>query len=90
MPAEAQRSDAETAALMDAMLARYSWRNVLLSLILGVAVGVAFAYFIIPTYLPRMVQSAVGKAPKAYWYLSRSAGVMAVVLVCVKCRWGCC
>ena len=88
IPANAQRSDAETAALMDAMLARYSWRNVLLSLVLGVAVGVAFAYFIIPTYLPGMVQSAVGKAPKAYWYLSRSAGVMAIILVWLSVVWG--
>jgi predicted ferric reductase len=88
MPAKEQRSDAETAALMDAMLARYSWRNVLVSLILGAAVGATFALFIIPTYLPGMVQSAVGNAPKAYWYLSRSAGVMAVVLVWLSVVWG--
>ena len=88
MPAKEQRSDAETAALMDAMLARYSWRNVLVSLILGVAVGAAFAWFIIPTYLPGMVQSAIGNAPKAYWYLSRSAGVMAIVLVWLSVVWG--
>jgi predicted ferric reductase len=88
MPAKEQRSDAETAALMDDMLARYSWRNVLVSLILGVAVGVVFAWFILPTYLPGMVQSAVGNAPKAYWYLSRSAGVIAVVLVWLSVVWG--
>ena len=88
MPAKEQRSDAETAALMDAMLARYSWRNVLVSLILGVAVGVVFAWFILPTYLPGMVQSAVGNAPKAYWYLSRSAGVIALVLVWLSVVWG--
>ncbi len=88
MPAKEHRSDAETAALMDAMLARYSWRNVLVSLILGVAVGAAFAWFIIPTYLPGMVHSAVGNAPKAYWYLSRSAGVIALVLVWLSVVWG--
>ena len=44
LPAKEQRSDAETAALMDAMLARYSWRNVLLSLILGVAVFISCIY----------------------------------------------
>ena len=88
MPAKEHRSDAETAALLDAMLARYSWRNVLVSLILGVAVGAAFAWFIIPTYLPGMVHSAVGNAPKAYWYLSRSAGVIALVLVWLSVVWG--
>jgi len=83
-----QRSDAETAALLDALLSRYSWANVLFSLLIGVTVGLAVAWFVLPTYLHGLIQSMVGDAPKMYWYVARSAGVVAYVLVWLSVVWG--
>lgn len=87
-PQRGQRSDEETAALLDAMLTRYSWRNVMVSLILGLGVGLSLAWFVLPTYLEGMRLSIVSDAPKAYWYLSRSAGVVAYLLVWLSVVWG--
>jgi predicted ferric reductase len=83
-----QRSDEETAAILDAMLTRYSWQNVIISLVLGLGVGLGVAWFVLPTYLEGMVMSITGDAPKVYWYLSRSAGVVAYLLVWLSVVWG--
>jgi len=79
---------AEIAALLDALLSRYSWANVLFSLLIGVTVGLAVAWFVLPTYLHGLIQSMVGDTPKMYWYVARSAGVVAYVLVWLSVVWG--
>jgi len=46
------------------------------------------AWQLIPTYLMSMVQSIQGDTPKVYWYVSRSAGVIAYVLLWLSMAWG--
>ncbi len=82
------RRDEDPIAVLDALNAQYSWRNLLSSLAVGLVVGVVIAWQLIPTYIISMVQSMQGDAPKVFWYVSRSAGVIAFVLLWLSMAWG--
>lgn len=43
----------------------------------GTVVGATLAVIVVPTLLPDLTASLLGDQPKAYWYLSRSAGIVA-------------
>jgi predicted ferric reductase len=49
--------------------------------LLGVVLGTVGAALVLPTWLPDLTASAVGTEPKAYWYLSRAAGLVAYLLL---------
>ncbi|MGB0383548.1 MAG: hypothetical protein ACPGWR_01880 [Ardenticatenaceae bacterium] len=53
----------------------------LLMILVGVVVGVTSAVFILPTLLPGLSASLLGAEPKAYWYLSRTSGIVAYILI---------
>ncbi len=74
--------------LLDTMQAQYAWGSVLPVLLLGGVAGIAIAYAIVPLYVDALVLSLVGDAPKAYWYLARSAGVVAYAMVWLSVVWG--
>src|SRR5882724_9803773 len=46
-------------------------------LLVGTAIGAAIAAVVLPGLLPHLTASLVGDQPKVYWYVSRSAGVVA-------------
>ncbi len=52
-----------------------------LLILLGAALGALFAVVIAPRWLPGLAASLTGSSPKAYWYLARSSGVVAYVLL---------
>jgi len=52
-----------------------------LLILLGAALGALFAVVVAPRWLPGLTASLVGPNPKAYWYLARSSGVVAYVLL---------
>lgn len=82
------RPDEDPIAVLDELNARYSWGNMLGALAIGLVVGVAVAWLIIPAYLTSMVQSLSGDEPKVFWYVSRSAGIIAYVLLWLSMVWG--
>ena len=43
----------------------------------GTVVGAVVAIVVVPTLLPDLAASLLGDQPKAFWYLSRSAGIVA-------------
>jgi predicted ferric reductase len=49
-----------------------------LVLILAVALGLLAAFLVIPNWLPGLAGSLSGAEPKAYWYLSRATGLVAL------------
>ena len=57
-----------------------AWQTVLMMLG-AVMMGVTVAVFIFPTWLPGLTGSLLGPEPKAYWYLSRSSGIVAYLLI---------
>lgn len=86
-PSRPRREDDPIAAL-EAINAQYSWRNMFGAILIGLVVGVSVAWQLIPTYLTSMVQSMQGDEPKVFWYVSRSAGVIAYVLLWLSMAWG--
>lgn len=54
----------------------------------GTVIGALVAVFVLPTLLPDLAQSLLGEQPKAYWYLSRSSGVVAYLLIWLSCVLG--
>ena len=52
-----------------------------LFLLLGASLGALFALFVAPQWLAGVAQSLDGPSPKAYWYLSRAAGIVAYLLL---------
>ncbi len=61
--------------------------NVLL-LLLGAVLGAVFALLIAPSWLPELGNSLSGPAPKGYWYLARSTGLIAYALLGVSVALG--
>lgn len=53
----------------------------LLVVLLAVVVGTIAATLVLPIWLPGMRASLQGEAPRAYWYLARSSGFVAYVLL---------
>lgn len=87
-PKSRTRHDEDPVAVLDALNARYSWRNMLVSIVTGLVVGIVIAWQLIPTYIISMVQSMQGDEPKVFWYVSRSAGVIAFILLWLSMAWG--
>jgi predicted ferric reductase len=56
--------------------------------VLAVFAGLVAAAYVLPIWLPGMTASFTGSAPKAYWYLSRSAGFAALGLLWVSMMLG--
>ena len=52
-----------------------------LLLLAGTAAGAILAAVLLPGILPDLVESLLGDQPKAYWYLSRSSGVVAYLML---------
>jgi len=50
-------------------------------IVLGLAGGMFAAMLIFPAWVPNIVSSLVGPAPKAFWYLSRSSAFLAFNLL---------
>ncbi len=82
------RRDEDPIAVLESINAQYAWRNMFGTLGLGLVVGVAVAWWLIPTYLTSMIQSMTGDQPKVFWYVSRSAGVIAYLLLWLSMVWG--
>jgi predicted ferric reductase len=74
--------------LLDTMQAQYSWGSVLPVLLLGSVAGIAIAAVVVPVYVDGLARSLIGDSPKAYWYVARSAGVVAYALVWLSVVWG--
>jgi predicted ferric reductase len=55
--------------------------DTVLMLLVGTALGAAIAAVAVPSLLPDLTASLLGDQPKAFWYLSRSAGVVAYLLL---------
>jgi hypothetical protein len=49
--------------------------------ILACLLGMLAAMAMLPYWLPGLISSVEGPAPKAYWYLSRSSGLVAYALL---------
>jgi predicted ferric reductase len=47
----------------------------------GTAIGAAVAAVALPSLLPDLTASIIGDQPKVFWYLSRSAGVVAYLML---------
>lgn len=50
-------------------------------LLVGVAAGAIVSAVVLPALVPNLATSVVGDQPKAFWYLSRSSGVVAYLLL---------
>lgn len=74
--------------LLDTMQSQYSWGSVLPVLLLGSVAGIAIAAVVVPVYVDGLARSLIGDSPKAYWYVARSAGVVAYALVWLSVVWG--
>lgn len=83
-----QPTSEEALAMLDTMLERYSWGSVIRTIAIGIALGLVIAWLVIPVYVMSTVNTLFGDAPKAYWYLSRSSGVIAYVLLWLSVVWG--
>lgn len=62
--------------------------SVLLTLLIGTALGAFAAVMVLPTWLPGLSASLLGSEPKVYWYLSRSNAVAAYVLLWLSMIFG--
>ena len=49
--------------------------------LLGISVGTLAAAVILPTWMPNLAASLLGKDPKAFWYLSRGSSFVAMTLL---------
>ncbi len=57
-------------------------------MLLAAALGAIAAVFVVPTWLPGLSASLFGESPKVYWYLARSSGVTAYVLLWLSMAFG--
>ena len=55
--------------------------DAVLLILLATVVGAFAAVVVLPTWLPGLSASLLGTEPRAYWYLARTAGVIAYVLL---------
>jgi predicted ferric reductase len=55
--------------------------DTVLMLLAGTALGAAVAAVALPNLLPDLAGSLLGDQPKAFWYLSRSSGIVAYLLL---------
>jgi predicted ferric reductase len=55
--------------------------DAVLLILLAAVVGAFAAVAVLPTWLPGLSASLLGAEPRAYWYLARTAGVVAYVLL---------
>jgi predicted ferric reductase len=62
--------------------------DAVLLIMLATVVGAFAAVFVLPAWLPGLSKSLLGAEPKAYWYLSRTSGVVAYLLVWVSVALG--
>ncbi len=74
--------------LLDTMQSQYAWGSVLPVLLFGSVAGIAIAALVVPVYVDGLARSLIGDSPKAYWYVARSAGVVAYALVWLSVVWG--
>ena len=49
--------------------------------LLGISVGTLAAVVILPTWMPNLATSLLGRDPKAFWYLSRGSSFVAMSLL---------
>ena len=59
-----------------------------LGVLLATLVGAALALGALPALVPSMTQSLTGEIPHAYWYLSRTSGFVAYVLLWLSMVFG--
>ena len=59
-----------------------------LMIFLASIVGAFAAAVVLPTWLPGLSQSLLGAEPKAYWYLSRTSGIVAYMLLWISTALG--
>lgn len=59
-----------------------------LLIMLATIVGAFAAVVVLPTWLPGLSASLLGTEPHAYWYLARTAGVIAYVMLWVSVAFG--
>ena len=57
-------------------------------ILLAAVIGAFAAVIVLPVWLPGLSASLLGSEPKAYWYLSRTSGVIAYLLVWVSVALG--
>ncbi len=62
--------------------------DVVLVILLAAIVGSFAAVVVLPAWLPGLVDSLLSAQPKAYWYLSRTSGIVAYVLLWVSVALG--
>ena len=60
----------------------------LVLMLLAVAGGAFAAAVVLPAWLPGLTASLLGSEPKAFWYLARSTGVVAYVLLWLSMVFG--
>lgn len=60
----------------------------LLLMLLAVAGGAFAASVVLPLWLPGLTESLLGSEPKAFWYLARSTGVVAYLLLWLTVVYG--
>lgn len=59
-----------------------------LFIILAMGIGIFVAIMVLPVWMPRMADSLYGSDPKAYWYLSRGSGFVALSLLWISMALG--
>ncbi len=60
----------------------------LMSLLLALIIGIVAAVLVLPRWIPGLSSSLLGEQPKAFWYLSRSSGLVAYSLVWLSMLFG--
>ncbi|MFD3164996.1 hypothetical protein [Herpetosiphon sp. NSE202] len=60
----------------------------LMSLLLALIIGIVAAVLVLPRWIPGLSSSLLGAQPKAFWYLSRSSGLVAYSLVWLSMLFG--
>ena len=59
-----------------------------LLVLLAISLGTLAAVVVLPTWLPHMADSLVGKDPKAFWYLSRGSAFVSMSLLWISMALG--
>lgn len=60
----------------------------LMSLMIALIIGIVAAVLVMPRWIPGLSSSLIGDQPKAFWYLSRSSGLVAYSLVWLSMLFG--
>ncbi len=58
------------------------------AIVWGILVGLILSVLILPEWLPGLMASLSGPEPKVYWYLARSAGIVAYLLLWLSVTMG--